>query len=372
MLTCSGCDGFEGLNWGFSLTLSRTGDTYAATLHVEPWGFDAALTGSRAPDGSLVLSGPAPAISASLLGADFRDVVLREDAAGGLTGTFRYAAHRAEGLSATATAEIASATQGTRPPAASFAGAWAGTGRANNRCTSDWGCTDPAFGLILVQQGTGYTGFFDLIRAGHRVALAVSGSEKDGTLVLTGSVPPPAGMPQGIAHEVTRLALRLDPSGSLIGDYEYREFQSGTTDVKSGAIVSGTRRSTPAQSSFQGEWLGEYVQRHCTGDCLGPSINTYDIPLTLTQSGAVVRGRYATEFELKGSAAGGRLVLEGGDENPGCVTKDGRVCSERLKITVTRIDQWGVMSGTAEHTWNGKYDRWTKSGELWKLARQIR
>lgn len=79
---------------------------------------------------------------------------------------------------------------------------------------------------------------------------------------------------------------------------------------------------------------------------------------------------YLRSFALTGTVSGSRLVLAGGITQP-CIAKSGKPCSESLRIVMTGIDEWGVMSGTATHTWDGQFDTYTKSGRLWNFTRQI-
>jgi hypothetical protein len=351
------------------LTIGGTIEAPTATMRTEPWGLEATLTGLRQPDGTLILKGAA-AGSGAVSGASF-DVVVREDAERGLTGTFSYLVTRASQPDMTVTGEIVSASRGSTAPASQdFSGTWTGGGRDERLCTSDWGCVNPAFGLILVRQGAGYTGLAQVRRlSAQRMAIPVTGSIEGGALVLRGSVPKAPGHTLDIGQEFRRLALRILPSGEMVGDFELVEHQATLFSTKRGALLAGTRRPSAPSGSASGSWYGWMLHESCSGDC--QSMHAMSVPITLTHAGSRVDGMYASEFELTGSISGGSFVLEGGDTNPGCLAKSGTVCSESLRIAVTGIDEWGVMSGTASHTWNGRYDVYTKSGRLWNFTRQI-
>jgi hypothetical protein len=303
-------------------------------------------------------------------GAEF-DLVIKEDAALGLSGSFSYLARRSGQPDMSVTAEIVSAATGSpAAPSQDFSGTWVTSGRHERLCTSDWGCFDPSAGIFLVKQGSGYAGLVQLrALTGQRMSIGLNGTVEGGSLVLRGSVPRAPGGLLDIAQDI-RLALRILPSGEMAGDYERFEYQSNTTSSSRGALLAGSRRPNAPVGGLNGEWYGWVLHEACTGDCR--SLHASSFPITLTQSGAAVEGMYATEFPMTGTASGTAFVIEGGDTNPGCVAKSGTVCSESLKFVITGIDEWGMLSGTASHTWNGKFEVYTKTGRLWNYARQIK
>lgn len=375
MTSCGGCASWEGQFWRFTLTITQVGDTYSARMQTEPWNLDAALTGVRRPDGMLVFSGSAGPVSGNplMLGAEFRDVIVREDAELGVAGTFTYTTLKPDGPGAVITATISSGSGGpAAPPMPSVSGAWSGSARHSGTCSSDFGTCDLTYSLLVVQEGQSYAAFWDF-DAGPRIALVLTGSDAGGSIVLQGSAAGPDGIAPDRNVDVRRLALRVGSSGSLAGEYDYTVRQGSFTRNVTGVLLSGARRVIEVSPGpFHGEWKGDYVTRTCSGDCQSFRVSTSGLPLTLTQAGAVVQGQYASEFTLSGTASGTSLVLEGGDQTPNCVAKHGGPCTERLRIVITSIDQWGVMSGTVEYTWNGKFDLSVKTGELWRMARQVR
>ena len=373
MTSCLGCDSWGGTYWRFTLTVSQVGDTCTARMSLEPWMLQATLTGVRRSDGALDMTGTAGPVSSLVLGAEFKDVVVREDPALGLVGTFTYTTLAPTGPGATILAEIPSATSGQAPPiAGTAAGFWTGDGRDDQVCQSDWGCGAPTFGLQIVEEAGSYKAFWDYKGRGGRIALALAGTKADsGDLVFQGSLPGPADVTNANVA-VQRLAVRVDPSGVLTGDYDYTQDLGYTARRFTGALLSGTRSVvTLSPGPFEGEWEGRFVERTCVGDCPYFHVSTGGLELALNQVGAAVTGEVLREFPVSGTASGTSLVLEGGRENPGCTAKHGGTCSEHLRIVVTSIDRWGVMSGTAEHTDNGPYERSTLSGELWCMTRQI-
>lgn len=369
VISCGNLCGWVGPSWPFSMTIGGTSDVPSATLRTEPWGLEATLTGRRQPDGLMIFTGTA-AGAGYVTGASF-DVVVREDSERGLIGTFSYSATRTPEPSMLVTAEIVSAARGSSAPVVQdFSGTWVGGGRGERLCTSDWGCTDPTFGLLLARQASGYAGLAQVrTRGAQRLAVPVTGTVEGASLVLRGSVPKAPGQLLDIGHELRRLALRILPSGEMVGDYELVEYQGSYFSTFRGALLAGSKRPSVPSDSVTGSWYGWMLHETCSGDC--QSIHSTSLPITLTQSGSQIDGRYANEFQITGSVSGGSFVLEGGDTTPGCLAKTGTVCSESLRIVVTGIDAWGVMSGTASHTWNGKFDNYTKSGRLWNFTRQI-
>ena len=137
MTSCSACVSWVDQFWRFTLTVTRTGDSYSARLVTEPWNLVTTLQGSREADGLLRFSGSAGPANSILIGAEFRDFLVREDPQLGLAGTFSYTTLHADGPSATITAVIPSATVGAEPPASaaqSLEGTWTGIARPDGPC----------------------------------------------------------------------------------------------------------------------------------------------------------------------------------------------------------------------------------------------
>ena len=371
MTSCGSLCGYVGAGWPFTLTITRNGDARTVVLKTEPWGLEATLSGQEQPGGVLVLKGTAPGVSSAVTGADF-DIVIKEDAAQGLSGSFSYLARRTGQPNMSVTAEIVSASvTAPTPVSQDFSGTWVTSGRHERLCTSEWGCTDPSLGIFLVRQGAGYAGLAQLRTLGtQRMSIGVTGTVEGGALVLRGSVPKSPGQLLDIGQEVTRLALRILPSGEIAGDYELAEYQGSISHANRGALFGGSRRPNAPAASLNGEWYGWVLHESCTGDCR--SLHSSNFRVTLTQSGSSVQGMYATEFPMAGTVSGATFVVEGGDTTPGCVAKSGTVCSESLRFVITGIDEWGMLSGTASHTWNGKFEVYTKTGRLWNYSRQIK
>lgn len=367
--SCGSLCGYIGEGWPFTLTVTKNGDARTAVLRTEPWGLEATLSGNAQPTGTVTLKGSAPGVSADVIGADF-DVVIQESA-GGIAGSFSYLARRAAQPNMTLTAEITSvAVTGPAVPSQDFSGTWVSSGRTERLCTSDWGCTDPIFGVVLVRQGSGYVGLAQLDRiSAQRMSIGVSGTVEGGALVLRGSVPKAPGQTLDVGQEYARLALRIQLSGELTGDYELVEYQSTRSSTLRGALRAGTRRADAPAGGFNGRWDGWILHESCVGDCR--SLHAGRFSVTMSQSGVSVSGMYASEVPMSGTASGASLIIEGGDTNPGCLAKSGTVCSEDLRLVITGIDEWGTLSGTGSHTWNGKFEHYTKTGQLWNFTRRI-
>ena len=365
---CGSLCGYAGEGWPFTLTVTKNGDARTAVMRTEPWGLEATLTGQHA-NGVTTLRGTAPGVSADVIGADF-DVVIQEST-NGIAGSFSYLARRTAQPNMAFSAEITSAAvTSAAPPSQDFAGTWVTSGRTERLCTSDWGCTDPALGVVLVRQGSGYVGIAQLERvSAQRMSIGVSGTMEGGMLVLRGSVPKAPGQTLDIGQEYTRLALRILQSGELAGDYELVEHQSTRSSTLRGALRAGTRRPNAPAGSFDGRWYGWILHESCVGDCR--SLHAGNFSVTMSQSGLSVSGMYASEFPMNGTASGGSLIFEGGDTTPGCLAKSGTVCSENLRLVITGVDQWGTLSGTGSHTWNGRFEHYTKTGRLWNFSRRI-
>lgn len=367
--SCGSLCGYAGEGWPFTLTLTKNGDARTAVLRTEPWGLEATLSGQAQPGGTVMLAGSAPGVSAFVTGADV-DLVIQESASG-IAGSFSYLARLTGQPNMAFNAEITSAAvTAPAPSSQDFAGTWVTSGRTERLCTSDWGCTDPALGILLVRQGQGYVGIAQLDRvSAQRMSIGVSGTVENGTLVLRGSVPKAPGQTLDVGQEYARLALRILPSGELAGDYELVEYQSTRASTLRGALRAGTRRPNAPASGFNGRWYGWILHESCVGDCR--SLHAGNFSVTMSQSGPSVSGMYASEFPMSGTASGASLIFEGGDTNPGCLAKSGTVCSENLRLVITGIDQWGTLSGTGSHTWNGKFEHYTKTGRLWNFSRRI-
>jgi hypothetical protein len=365
--SCGSLCGYVGPSWPFTLTITKNGDARTAVIRTEPFGLEATLTGREQSPGTIVFTGSAPGVSSLVTGADF-DVVIQESASG-VAGSLSYLVRRVGQSNMSFTGEITSAAvTGAATPAQDFSGTWVTGGRAERLCTSDWGCVDPGLGVVLLRAGSGYVGLAQLRSLGAQpISIGVAGTVEGASLVLRGSVPKAPGQLLDVGQDL-RLALRILPSGEIAGDYELVEYQSTYAATQRGAVMAGTRRPSMPSGSFTGTWRGWILHESCTGDCR--SLHAGNFSVTLSQSGAAVNGMYATEFPMTGTASGASLILEGGDTNPGCVAKSGTVCSESLRLVVTGVDQWG-MSGTGSHTWNGKYETYTKTGQLWNFTRRI-
>ena len=225
----------------------------------------------------------------------------------------------------------------------------------------------------MVDEGGRYVAFWDYKSETGRIALVLSGVATDnGGILFQGATLGPAGIARRAAT-VRRLAILVDSSGVMTGDYDYGHDFSGLTRSSTGVLFGGSRRELDfSPGPFEGVWEGEFVQRVCTGDCPFFYAGPAGMLLTLTQAGASVQGQpWRQPLVLSGTASGTSLVLEGASEDSNCVAKHGGHCTEKLRVTITSIDRWGRMSGTVEHTYNLPYELSTYAGELWDVARQI-
>jgi hypothetical protein len=374
MTSCQGCAVWEGQFWSFTLIITRSDDAYSARMHLDPWALDANLTGTRRSDGTLLLAGSAGPVSGMVLGAEFRDVIVREDPALGLTGSFAYNTLGPNGPGGAITAEIRSASVGSPSPVPqNVAGTWSGHGRHSGTCQADLGCGDPTFGLIVVDEGGSYVAFWDYKSETGRIAIVLNGvATGNGSILFQGATPGPAGI-SGWAVTVRRLAIMVDSSGVMTGDYDYAQDHGPATTSATGVLFGGSRRERDfSPGPFDGDWEGDFVQRTCTGDCPFFYVGMGGLPLTLTQAGSSVQGQPGRQpLALSGTASGTSVVLEGASENPNCVAKHSGPCTEKFRITVTSVDRWGRMSGTVQHTYNGPYELSTYAGEIWNVARQV-
>jgi len=226
-----------------------------------------------------------------------------------------------------------------------FAGVWAG----EYRVTSTQGGghrpgTLVAFTLRLEQAGAELRGNFQT----DSVLIDVSGTMDDDFFIsLQGSAPGLGGPVDFVgAATLTKLHARIDPASGLAGELEYRldraaESPLGFSTVYKADIATAQRSAALLPSTFDGNWVGRFIVRECTGTCLPPHVNEIGgFRLTLQQQGSAVTGVIgfvASEPPLPviGHVDGNRLVLDSS-------TTAGRF---RIVEWSTERDRYGRMVG---------------------------